>query len=118
MQGFTYYAPTEVVFGKETEEQTGRLIKKYGGHKALIVYGGGSVVKSGLLDRVKKSLSKEDVQYVEWGGVKPNPRLSHAAEGVSFAVKEQVDFILSQVIPVQERLQFLMRLHMAQPVTS
>ena len=95
MQGFTYYAPTEVVFGKETEEQTGRLIKKYGGHKALIVYGGGSVVKSRLLDRVKKSLSKEDVQYVEWGGVKPNPRLSHAAEGVSFAVKEQVDFILA-----------------------
>ena len=95
MQNFTYYAPTEVVFGKETELDAGKLVKKYGGHKALIVYGGGSVVKSGLLDRVKEALSKEGVAYTEWGGVKPNPRLSHAKSGVVHAIKEQVDFILA-----------------------
>ena len=95
MQNFTYYAPTEVVFGKETELEAGKLVKKYGGHKALIVYGGGSVVKSGLLDRVKEALSKEGVAYTEWGGVKPNPRLSHTKAGVVHAIKEQVDFILA-----------------------
>ena len=95
MQNFTYYAPTEVVFGKETELEAGKLVKKYGGHKALIVYGGGSVVKSGLLDCVKEALSKEGVAYTEWGGVKPNPRLSHAKAGVVHAIKEQVDFILA-----------------------
>ena len=95
MQKFTYYAPTEVVFGKDTENEVGTLVKKYGGTKALIVYGGGSVVRSGLLERVKKALIEAGVSYAEWGGVQPNPRLSHAQAGCEFAAKENVDFILA-----------------------
>lgn len=95
MQKFHYYAPTEVIFGENTELEAGKLIKKYGGNKVLLVYGGGSVVKSGLLDRVKDALLKEGVSYADWGGVKPNPRLSHAREGIVFALKENVDFILA-----------------------
>ena len=67
MENFTFYSPTYFVFGKETEKQTGAYVKKYGGHKVLIHYGGGSVVRSGLLDRVKKSLDEEGIEYVELG---------------------------------------------------
>ena len=95
MQKFTYYAPTEVIFGRETEYEAGKLIKKNGGTKALIVYGGGSVVRSGLLDRVKSVLTETGIAYAEWGGVQPNPRLSHAQAGCEFAIAEKVDFILA-----------------------
>ena len=95
MQNFQYFAPTEVIFGKETELEAGKLVKKYGGSKVLLVYGGGSVIKSGLLDRVKNALTEAGVQYAEWGGVKPNPRLAHAQEGIAFAIKENVDFVLA-----------------------
>ena len=95
MLNFIYHAPTEVVFGKETEQQTGSFVKKYGGTKVLIVYGGGSAVRSGLLERVKLSLQESGIDYAEWGGVCPNPRLSHAQAGTEFAIKEQVDFVLA-----------------------
>ena len=95
MQSFNYYAPTEVIFGKNTELQAGKLVKKYGGSKALLVYGGGSVIKSGLLDRVKKALEESGVVYAEWGGVQPNPRLVHAQAGTEYAIKENVDFVLA-----------------------
>lgn len=95
MQNFTQYTPTEIVFGKDTEGKAGEYVKKWGGTKALIVYGGGSIVRSGLLSRVEESLNKAGISYVELGGVKPNPRLSLAEEGVRLAVKEQVDFILA-----------------------
>lgn len=72
MQSFKYYAPTHVVFGPDTESQTGMLVKKYGGTKVLVHYGGGSVVRSGLLDRVCKSLESEGIEYVTLGGVVPN----------------------------------------------
>ena len=81
MDNFVQYAPTEVVFGKETEKQAGSEVKKWGGSRVLIVYGGGSVIKSGVLDRVKRSLDEEDIVYDEIGGVKPNPRLALAEEG-------------------------------------
>lgn len=95
MQNFIFYAPTEVVFGKETELQAGSLVKKYGGTKALLVYGGGSVVKSGLLERVKASLAESGIAHAEWGGVQPNPRLSHAQAGTEYAISEKVDFVLA-----------------------
>ena len=94
MDNFTFYSPTYFVFGKGTENQTGELVKKYGGHKVMIHYGGGSVVRSGLLDRVKKSLDKAGVPYVELGGVKPNPRSGLVYEGIEMAKKEGVDFML------------------------
>ena len=74
MNNFTFYSPTCFVFGRDTESQTGALVKRFGGSRVLIHYGGGSVVRSGLLDRVKASLEKEGVSYTLLGGVQPNPR--------------------------------------------
>ena len=95
MQNFTFYSPTYFVFGKDTENQAGEYVKKFGGTKVLIHYGGGSVVKSGLLDRVKASLDKEGISYVLLGGVKPNPRSGLVYEGIELCKKENIDFILA-----------------------
>ena len=74
MNNFEFYSPTCFVFGKENENKVGEYVQRFGGSKVLIHYGGGSVVRSGLLDRVKASLDKESIPYIELGGVKPNPR--------------------------------------------
>lgn len=95
MDNFQFYSPTEFIFGKETENECGKYVRKYGGTKVLIHYGSGSVIKSGLLDCVKKSLDKSQIQYVELGGVKPNPRDTKIYEGIEICRKENVDFILS-----------------------
>lgn len=92
---FNYYAPTQVVFGKGTEEKTGELVKAQNCKKVLIHYGSGSVKRTGLLDRVKKALDSEKIAYVELGGVVPNPRLSLVYEGIELCKKEKVDFILA-----------------------
>ena len=86
MDQFIQYTPTEVVFGKETENQAGAEVKKWGGTKVLVVYGGGSAKRSGLLDRVEASLAKEGLAFEELGGVKPNPRLALAEEGVKLSL--------------------------------
>ncbi len=95
MDNFNFYSPTEFIFGKERENECGDYVKKYGGKKVLIHYGGGSVIRSGLLDRVKISLDKAGVEYVELGGVQPNPRDTKIYEGIEICRKENVDFILS-----------------------
>ena len=95
MKDFVYYAPTEVVFGKESEEQVARLVKKYGGHKVLVHYGGKSAVKSGLLDKILNLLREGGVDFVQLGGVVPNPRLSLVHEGIDLCRREKVDFILA-----------------------
>ncbi len=95
MENFTFYSPTYFVFGKESEDQTGKMVKRFNGSKVLIHYGGGSVVRSGLLDRVKRSLSEQNIDFVELGGVKPNPRSGLVYEGISLCKKENVDFILA-----------------------
>ncbi len=95
MHNFEYYAPTKVVFGRNTEAETGKLIKELNCQKVLVHYGGGSVVRSGLLDRVYESLDAEGIPYVSLGGVVPNPRLSKVREGISLARQEGVDFILA-----------------------
>ena len=94
MDNFVYHAPTEVVFGKEAENDTGKMAFKYGGHKVMLVYGGGSVVKSGLLDKVKASLDGVKISYVEFGGAKPNPTVEHAREGIELAIKEHIDMVI------------------------
>lgn len=94
MQNFIQYAPTEIVFGKGVQSQTGKEVKRFGGSKVLLVYGGGSVVRSGLLREVEESLEKEHIIYEEFGGVQPNPRLAHAEEGVKKALDFGADFIL------------------------
>ncbi|NLK99504.1 MAG: iron-containing alcohol dehydrogenase [Clostridiales bacterium] len=95
MNNFTFYSPTYFVFGKDTENEAGRYVKRFGGSKVLIHYGGGSVIRSGLLDRVKKALTNEGIDYVELGGVKPNPRSGLVYEGIELCRKEAVDFILA-----------------------
>ena len=93
--GFTYYTPTKVVFGRGTENRSGELVKEFGGTKVLVHYGQGSVVKSGLLDRVCASLEAEGIPYVKLGGVVPNPHLSLVYEGIDLCRKEGVDFLLA-----------------------
>ena len=95
MENFSFYSPTEFVFGRETENECGKYVRKYGGTKVLIHYGSGSVVRSGLLDRVKASLDAENIPYVELGGVQPNPRDTKIYEGIELCRREKVDFILS-----------------------
>lgn len=95
MQNFVYYAPTEVIFGKGVEADTGRAAKKWGATRVLLVYGGGSVRKSGLLQRIQQALEDENIYWEELGGVKPNPRLSLAEEGVQRALDMKADFILA-----------------------
>lgn len=95
MENFVFYSPTEFVFGKGMESQCGVYVKKYGGTKVLVHYGQGSVVKSGLLDRVKESLEQEGISYVLLGGVQPNPRDTKVYEGIEICKEQGIDFILS-----------------------
>ena len=95
MIDFNYYTPTEVVFGKESEDKVAQMVKKYGGKKVLVHYGGKSAQKSGLLDKVCNLLKAEGIPYVTLGGVVPNPRLSKVHEGIDLCRKEGVDFILA-----------------------
>ncbi|MXP77306.1 iron-containing alcohol dehydrogenase [Lachnospiraceae bacterium WCA-9-b2] len=95
MLNFDYYTPTRVVFGRNTEAETGKLIREQKCQKVLVHYGSGSVVRSGLLERIYASLKAEGIQYVSLGGVVPNPRLSKVREGIALGQKEGVDFILA-----------------------
>ena len=92
---FTYYTPTRIVFGKNSLRQLGTLVRSYGGTKVLLHYGGGSVIRSGLLQRVKTILDEAGISHVELGGVVPNPRLSKVYEGIELCRRKQVDFILA-----------------------
>ena len=95
MHDFTYYTPTKIVFGKNTEQQTGELVKARKGSKVLIHFGGQSAMRSGLIDRIKDSLAPQGLNFVTLGGVVPNPRLSLIREGIDLARKEGVDFVLA-----------------------
>ena len=95
MDNFTFKLPTRFVFGKGTETEAGRLVAHYGGTKVLVLFGGGSVVRSGLLKRVCDSLDRALLDYVELGGVKSNPRASLVCEGISLVADEKIDFILA-----------------------
>ena len=95
MNNFTFYSPTYFVFGKDQENNAGQYVKRFGGSKVLLHYGGGSVVRSGLLARVKASLEKEGLSYVELGGAKPNPHSGLVYEGIALCRKENVDFVLA-----------------------
>lgn len=95
MNNFTFFSPTYFVFGKDEENNAGKYVKRFGGSKVLIHYGGGSVVRSGLLERVKNSLQEQGIASVELGGVKPNPRSGLVYEGIELCRKENVDFVLA-----------------------
>lgn len=94
MNNFTFQNTTRIIFGKGTENTVGSEVKKYSG-KILLHYGGGSIKRSGLYDKVVKSLTEAGVEFVELGGVKPNPRLSLIYEGIDLCRKNGVEFILA-----------------------
>ena len=95
MRSFEYFAPTKVIFGKDSHLQVGDILKKENCHKVLIHYGGKSAVASGLIDEVSGCLTHAGIDFVTLGGVVPNPRLSKVREGIELCKKENVDFILA-----------------------
>lgn len=95
MQNFSYYAPTQVVFGNNSEEKLAKLIKRYGGTKVLLHYGGQSAIKSGLLPKIEAMLQEAGIAFVRLGGVVPNPRLGMVHQGIELCRKEGVDFLLA-----------------------
>lgn len=95
MDNFNFYSPTEFVFGRDRENETGKYVRKFGGTRVLLHYGGSSAVRSGLLERVKKSLEAENIYFTELGGVKPNPRDALAYEGIEICRRDNIDFILA-----------------------
>ncbi len=95
MVNFEFHLPTKIIFGRDTEAQTGKLIADGGYKKVLIHYGSGSIIKSGLLDRVKSSLNEYNVDFVEKGGVQPNPTAAFCKETAEFGRENGVDFVLA-----------------------
>lgn len=95
MFNFKYFVPTEVCFGKGVVDHVGEYIKKYHGTRVLIHYGGGSIVRTGLLERIKNVLDMSGISYIELGGVVPNPHLSKVYEGIELCRKEKIDFLLA-----------------------
>ena len=95
MKPFEYYAPTKIFFGKDIQHEIGRIIKEYGFHKILLHYGGGSIKKNGIYDTVVDSLRAEGIEFVEMGGVEPNPKLGKVLETVDLCRAEKVEMILA-----------------------
>ncbi len=95
MNNFTFYCPTKFVFGKDQEKNVGKLCAEQGATKVLIVYGGGSVVRSGLLDRVRQYIQEAGIATVDFGGAQPNPRVEHVREGIEIVKREGIDFLLA-----------------------
>ena len=95
MINFEFCSPTKFVFGRGSEAKTGALVKEFGGTRVLVHFGGGSVKKTGVYDKVVASLKAADIVFVELGGVQPNPREDKVREGIALCRKEKVDFILA-----------------------
>ena len=94
MEKFVYYAPTEIVFGRGTELRAAELVKKYGGSRVLVIYGGESAKKSGLLERVTNNLRENGLETLALGGVVPNPLVSTAREMANAGIRFGADFVL------------------------
>ena len=94
MEDFEFHSPTKVLFGKGAETRVGAEIASRGFHRVLVHFGGTYLAETGVLDRIHQSLTDAGLSYLDLGGVVPNPRLSHAKEGVALCKKEGVDFIL------------------------
>lgn len=94
MENFIFYSPTEFLFGKKTEQKVGETLVRYGARKVLVVYGGGSIVRSGLLERVEKSLREAGLTYCLLSDVQPNPLDDKVYEGVELVKREGIDFLL------------------------
>ncbi len=95
MENFTFYSPTEFVFGRDTQSQTGNLCARYGAHKIMIISGGSSAERSGLLAQVRESLTEAGLSFCELKGIAPNPTDDRVYEGIELARREGVDFLLA-----------------------
>lgn len=120
MENFTFLSPTKIIFGKDTELTVGEEIKSLLSQeyvpagaihpssltlrrtgksplrfKILLHYGGGSIKKTGLYNKIKKSLKEQGISAIELPGVKPNPRVSLIREGIKLCRKEKINFILA-----------------------
>ena len=95
MNNFIYDTPTKIYFGKAQEQNIGSILSGYNPNKVLIHYGCGSARKSGLLDRIEKSVSAAGIPFIELGGVTANPSLSLVCQGISLCLKNDVDFVLA-----------------------
>lgn len=95
MNSFDFYSPTYFVFGRDRETEAGTYVKKFGGSRVLVLYGGQSAKRTGLLDRVNESLRSAGLASVELGGIKPNPKSDMVYEGIELCRREQVDFLLA-----------------------
>ncbi|URM33706.1 iron-containing alcohol dehydrogenase [Cytobacillus firmus] len=94
MQNFTFYNPTKLIFGKDQLSQLQTEIPQYG-KKVLVVYGGGSIKRNGLYDKVMAELNEIGAEVFELAGVEPNPRISTVRKGVEICKNESVDFLLA-----------------------
>lgn len=95
MNNFTYWAPTKYVFGRDAENRVGQLACEFEGKKVLLVYGGGSVVRSGLLERVKSALDLSGIEYMEMGGIRPNPTDDRVYEGIDIVRSNGIDMLIA-----------------------
>lgn len=95
MENFNFYSPTYFHFGAGAEKDTGKLVKRFGGSKVLIHFGGGSVKKNGVLEKVEKSLSDANISFIELGGAMPNPRSGLVYQGIDICKKNEIDFVLA-----------------------
>ncbi|MDR0397497.1 MAG: iron-containing alcohol dehydrogenase [Oscillospiraceae bacterium] len=95
MKDFEFWTPTKIVFGRDTENRAGALLRELDAKRAFIVYGGGSVVRSGLMSRVERSLAQAGIAYELFGGVRPNPYLEYAEEGAAKAIAFGADAVLA-----------------------
>jgi alcohol dehydrogenase YqhD (iron-dependent ADH family) len=94
MNNFVFQNTTKIIFGEGTQHEVGNAVKKFS-KRVLLHYGGGSIKKSGLYTDIEKSLKAEGIDFIDWGGVKPNPRLSLVQEGIKICKENQIDFILA-----------------------
>ncbi len=95
MNSFEYHSPTKIIFGKNAEQKTAAEILKLGKKRVMLVYGGGSIVKSGLLGRIIADLTQNNIDFLEFPGARPNPYLSHTYDGIKKGVEFGADFILA-----------------------
>ncbi len=99
MKDFNYCAPTRVIFGKNTELEVGKALKNAGATRVLMQYGGGSIKKSGLYDRVVKAIRDEGIELFELGGVQPNPHLSLVRKAIEIVREQKIDYLLAAALP-------------------
>lgn len=95
MENFRFYSPTEFIFGRDTQKETGKALRRYGASKVMIVFGSDRIRKSGLLAEIEDSIKAEGIEFVEYGGIAPNPTAKSVYDGIAVAVSEGVNFILA-----------------------